>query len=201
MNGFGFHGKSGVMSVGLPLVALWAWLGVGAAWGDEPGETAAPGDTVAAAAAGAGEESRIVGSGLNSPTFVMLRSLLIPGWGQMKNGAWLKAFVVAGIESALLERLYFEDRVSDESASKAAQFAPGTDERARYDWKAEKHDRHRRDFIWWSALFVALSMGDAYVDAHLKRFDVRIQTETPEAALPGGAGATPGIAVQVGLRF
>jgi hypothetical protein len=35
---------------------------------------------------------------LDEPRYVMLRSLLVPGWGQLHNHAWFKAALVAGIE-------------------------------------------------------------------------------------------------------
>ncbi|MBP7669068.1 MAG: hypothetical protein KA123_00610 [Candidatus Eisenbacteria bacterium] len=141
----------------------------------------------------------------DSPTWVMARSLIVPGWGQAKNGAWWKAIAVAGIEGALLERLFYEARVSRDFERKAARFPEGSDERARYLSKSEKHARHRRDFTWWTALFVILSMGDAYVDAHLQRFDVSLQGGEdidPETGGDGGGGsgpAPPGI--RLGLRL
>jgi len=144
---------------------------------------------------------RTVGRGLSGPTFVMLRSLVVPGWGQLKNRAWLKALLVAGIEGALIERLLFEDRVSGDFASKAALFPEDSAERARFEWKSEKHSRHRRDFTWWTAIFIVLSMGDAYVDAHLKRFDVRVQTEPEEEGAAPESRANPRFAVRLGLRL
>jgi len=172
----------------------------GAPAGGAPGAAAAPeaDSTRAASAAGQSPAAGVVGTGFASPSWVMVRSMVFPGWGQLKNGAYLKALIFAGIEGALLERLYFEDRVSGEFERKAQDALPESAERERYEWKAEKHARHRRDFIWWTGIFIVLSAGDAYVDAQLKRFDVQVQTEE-EAALPGGRGAP--FAVRLGVRL
>ena len=41
-------------------------------------------------------------------------------------------------------------------------------------WEAEADNQRERrnDFTWWSAFAIALSMGDAFVDAHLRYFKV-----------------------------
>ena len=134
----------------------------------------------------------------DAPTWVALRSLVIPGWGQAKNGAWLKALFVAGVQIAFIERLVFENRMVHEYRDKALD---DPSEAAFYKMKAERHESHRRDFIWWTSLWVALSMGDAYVDAHLRDFDVRLQAEP--STEPGGGDESVGLAVRVslGLRF
>ena len=40
----------------------------------------------------------------------MLRSLLIPGWGQAHNGAWVKAVLVAAGDGALRVRFFRDER-------------------------------------------------------------------------------------------
>ena len=156
-----------------------------------------------AGAEGASEpDSAAIGEprGFDRPTWVMARSLVVPGWGQLKNGAWWKAILVAGIEGALVERLCFEDRLAGAFRRRAERVDPESEAFARLDWKAEKHRRHRRDFIWWTSLFVLLSMGDAYVDAHLKRFDVELQIE-PGAVPTGSEAQAPATAMRIGLAW
>ena len=137
----------------------------------------------------------------DAPTWVMLRSLLVPGWGQAKNGAWLKALLVAGIEGAFVERLAFENRIGDRDLKRAYTFAPDSPERASWERRAERHRDRRRDFIWWTSMFVFLSMGDAYTDAHLKHFDVRLQDESAEGGEDSGAGGGTGIRVGYVTRW
>jgi hypothetical protein len=125
-------------------------------------------------------------TGLNAPTLVMLRSVLVPGWGQAKNGAWIKAVLFAGMGAALYERVYFENRMVREYAQKA-QDAHGDESLVNhYEKKVARHENHRRDFIWWTCIFLGFCGGDAYVDAHLKGFDVRIQVEPDYEGSPQG---------------
>ena len=44
------------------------------------------------------------------PRWVMLRSLLVPGWGQAHNHAWIKAAVVAAADGTLRWRLFRDER-------------------------------------------------------------------------------------------
>ncbi len=151
--------------------------------------TAADADTLAAEA-----------GGFSAPTWVMLRSLAIPGWGQATNGAWWKAVLVAGVEGAFLERLRFEDRMVDEFDARAGSAAQGSLERARFEAAAERHREMRRDFTWWTCVAIALSMGDAYVDAHLKGFDVRLQAEPDADEDEPAAGPTEAVGLRLMLR-
>ncbi len=47
---------------------------------------------------------------LDQPRWVMLRSLLVPGWGQAHNGAWIKAAVVAVGDGTLRVRFFRDER-------------------------------------------------------------------------------------------
>jgi hypothetical protein len=144
--------------------------------------SAADGEKPAAPA----ESTIVVGRGLDAPTAVMARSLLFPGWGQAKNGMWVKAVAVAAIETSLLERVFFEDRIARRYGTLAERLPVDDPARVPYDQGLARHRAHRRDFIWWTSLFALLSMGDAYVDAHLKRFDVRLQDSASPSGPPGG---------------
>jgi hypothetical protein len=138
--------------------------------------------------------------GLNSPTAVMARSLIFPGWGQAKNHAWLKAIVVAGVEGAFLERIAYENRMADRYAALANAYATDDPRRVAFDQGIERHRHHRRDFTWWTGLWVFLAMGDAYTDAHLRHFDVRLQEDSSSGdrsdATPGAVG---NLRIQIGL--
>jgi hypothetical protein len=145
------------------------------------------------------ESTLATARGLDSPTAVMARSLLVPGWGQAKNGQWVKAIVTAGIEGTLLERVFFEDRLARRYSRIAARYPLDDPGRVPWDRGVERHRAHRRDFIWWTSLFVMLSMGDAFVEAHLKHFDVRLQDQAPAGGDGGGGGA--GVAVGLVVRW
>ncbi len=138
----------------------------------------------------------------DAPGWVMLRSGLIPGWGQAKNGKWLKALFVVGLEGLFFERLWFEyDRIDYYRERAHALPADEEAKRAYYWSKVERHRMHRRDYIWWTSLVVLLAMGDAFVDAHLRDFDVDLQYQTaPEGPDDAGQGSTS-MRLSLGRRF
>lgn len=136
-------------------------------------------------ARGAGEDGGVVdstsvgrGRGFDRPVWVMLRSVAVPGWGQAKNGAWLKAALFAGAEGAFIAGIVDEGRLAD-AASRRAKEEP--DLAIAWEGRAEDHRARRKDYIWWGAFTVLLSMGDAYVDAHLKGFKAEFRPD--DAAL------------------
>ena len=95
-----------------------------------------------------------------NPTGAMLRSLVFPGWGQLYNEKYVKALIVFSIETGLALSMSYQN-----------------DQMHRYDKKGDaetakfyRDDRNR--LIWWLTGFVLLSMGDAYVDAHLFDYDI-----------------------------
>jgi hypothetical protein len=114
------------------------------------------------------------------PSGVMLRSLIVPGWGQATNGQWIKAGVVFAAEAALVAGMVADtQRIQDLEA--------GDPERSRaFD------DRQAK--TWWLGGVVFLSMVDAYVSAHLR--DVEIEAEP---ALDSAGG--PAIVARVAVRL
>ena len=92
-----------------------------------------------------------------SPTGAMLRSLLSPGGGQLYNGKWLKAGLLFVTETGLIVNALYWDHQTKKVANA---------------WDRDFCRNNRNLSIWWLAGVVLLSMGDAYVDAHLANFDV-----------------------------
>ncbi len=99
-------------------------------------------------------------SGEISPTLAVFRSALFPGWGQLSNGKRLKAGAVFLLQTGLgfaaftqHERFLFYD---------------SRGETAEADFY--KNDRNR--LLWWSVGALIYSAADAFVDAHLQRWDV-----------------------------
>ena len=95
---------------------------------------------------------------LKSPMGAMLRSALLPGWGQLYNRSYIKSGVVVAVHGFLLYKVLDNNRrwldlrkVKD----------PG-----RYD---AKDTRNR--YIWYTGLAYLLNLVDAYVDAYLFGFD------------------------------
>ncbi|MBN2000847.1 hypothetical protein JW935_25075 [candidate division KSB1 bacterium] len=98
-----------------------------------------------------------------SPSGAMLRSIVVPGWGQLYNGKWFKAILVAGTEIGLIANAVLQNQLAVQSINK---------------FDREFYADNRSLSLWWLGAVILYSMGDAYVDAHLYRFD-----ESPRLSL------------------
>lgn len=96
-------------------------------------------------------------SRLPDPTGAMIRSILFPGWGQWYNGKRWKAALVFVVEAGIVANALYWDRKMKEATTSR--------ERA---WAQE----NRNVSFWYLGLAILISMGDAYIDAHLAGFDV-----------------------------
>lgn len=101
----------------------------------------------------------------------MLYSALIPGGGQLYNGAYLKAGAVVAIQSALLTNVIVEDANASKNKKRINEASPPWDDF--YKEKYLHHKAKRNSGLWWMGLTGVLSMIDAYVDAHLVDFEER----------------------------
>jgi hypothetical protein len=136
--------------------------------------------------------------GFQAPRWVMLRSLVIPGWGQLDNGSWFKALAVAGGEISLgigmLSDLHALDR--DDAEVQAA--------RAAGDAEAElaavnAYNDHQAALVsneWLLGGLIVYALADAYVDAHFRSFKVEFEHDP---ALPPGV-KVPG-STKLALRW
>ena len=128
------------------------------------------------------EDSVVVMS--KSPTGAMLRSALLPGWGQIYNGAYWKAPIVWSLIGYFaygwsVTNTYYQDY--KELYQKSLQDSPtGNTAYLRY----REHYRDQRDFFaFYIALTYFLNIVDAYVDAHLFDFDAEFSGRTKEVKL------------------
>lgn len=138
----------------------------------------------------------------SSPFRVMLRSAVLPGWGQMYNGKPLKAAVVVAGEGFLVYKALDELAKENDAVDRLSRFLPGTPEFEQAEDDKEKHYNLKVNYIWWAVAVHLLQMADAYVDAHLRDFSADLGplpgSGTGRAAAPG---ADPGISVALRLRF
>lgn len=119
-----------------------------------------------------------------SPRGAFIRSLILPGWGQSAVGAPGRGGVYFALESGSLWMLYrTQQRLSD--ARSQERFLRenrllGPQEQFPL---VEAREEQRQDWLVLSVFWLFFAGADAYVAAHLRDFDQRIEV-VPE---PGGA--------------
>jgi hypothetical protein len=145
-----------------------------------PGSRPAVSDTAARRAA-----ARDPLSGFDAPRWVMARSLVVPGWGQLHNGSWIKAIGVATGEVMLVTRVVDDNQALDDlnTVIEAARAAgdQAAEEAAVTAYNSRLDQLTRRQWLFGALL--AYSLLDAYVDAHFRHFDIEFKHDP---ALPGG---------------
>jgi hypothetical protein len=97
----------------------------------------------------------------------LLRSVAVPGWGQLYNHKYVKSAVVFGAESFFLIKAAQWWKKTEDQYDRVQETSSGRD----FNTYINYRDR-RNDYLWLAGLSVFLSMFDAYVDAHLSGFDV-----------------------------
>ena len=100
---------------------------------------------------------------VKSPMGAMLRSIAVPGWGQLYNGKWFKAILVCGTEVGLIVNAVYQNQMAVQS---------------KIPLEREWYQDNRNRSVWWLLAAILFSMADAYVDAHLYDFD-----ESPDLSL------------------
>ena len=130
-------------------------------------------------------------SEFDQPRWVMARSLVIPGWGQLHNGSWIKAAGVATVEGVLIGRMVNDNQalgdLNREIEAARANGDPAAEAVAIEAYNSRLNDLTRRQWLFAAALIYALL--DAYIDAHFRDFDIEFRQDP---ALPGGVPPTDG---------
>ncbi len=104
-----------------------------------------------------------------NPTAALLKSVFVPGLGQLGNRRYIKAAIFMGIDAWFVgSALHYGRQASDFRR----QFERSTDLTARNEYYNLYQDRkdERNKFTWFAAIITFISMFDAYVDAHLSGF-------------------------------
>ena len=138
-----------------------------------------------------------------SPPFrVMLRSAVLPGWGQMYNGKPLKAAVIVAGEGFLVYKALDELAKENEAVDRQSQFPVNSPEYIEAQNDKETHYNLKVNYIWWAVAVHLLQMADAYVDAHLRDFSADLgPLPGPGLAHAAASGTDPGLAVALRVRF
>jgi hypothetical protein len=101
-----------------------------------------------------------------NPTGALLRSSVLPGWGQFYNDQPVKGIVMGLAETGLLAWLIAEHAAAEDARDDYSE-SGDPDDLARY----ETHRQTRLDLIWYTSAAWLYGMLDAYVDAHLYCFE------------------------------
>jgi len=91
-----------------------------------------------------------------SPRGAMLRSLVVPGWGQFYNGKWFKGILIGGTEIGLIANAVIQNQYAVQAET---------------ELEKEFYQENRSLSIWWLGAAILYSITDAFVDAHLYNFD------------------------------
>lgn len=138
------------------------------------------------------------------PRFVMARSLVIPGWGQLHNHQWLKAVLVAAGEGYYVARLVDDQRALDRTLGELAAARAAHDAVREEALVNEYNTRldQRLGRQWLLGAVLAYALVDAYVDANFRGFDVEFKTDPALPAGPpsGPSGPVDGLGVRLLLR-
>lgn len=102
-------------------------------------------------------------SNFRSPSGALLRSLAVPGWGQLYNKKYLKAVIVAGGQGVLLGTAIVEWKRATDAKNDTS--LPAFERLEDY----RLHTNNRNMLLWLYAAAAVVSMLDAYVDAHLSQ--------------------------------
>jgi hypothetical protein len=136
----------------------------------------------------------------DQPRMVMLRSLILPGWGQLHNHAWLKAAGFAGVEiwmgSNLIRDRRDLERINQQVADARAAHDNAGEAAAISEYNARLDRYLGRQ--WLLAGVLTYSLLDAYVDAHFRNFDVEFKKDP---ALPEGFDDTSRVRLSIGWHF
>ncbi len=103
-----------------------------------------------------------------NPTTALFKSMLVPGWGQLGNKKYIKAVIIAGLETYTFAT-YWHYRIKTSDARKAFQSAESDLQASLYTEYLNARDNRNR-YAWYTGSLIFISMFDAYVDAHLVNF-------------------------------
>lgn len=101
-----------------------------------------------------------------NPTAALVKSLAIPGWGQVGNGRYVKAAIFVGLDIWFIgEAIHYGRQASDFKK----QYDAATSPDLRNDYYSLYADRRqeRNKYFFFLGLSTLVGMFDAYVDAHL----------------------------------
>jgi hypothetical protein len=137
------------------------------------------------------------------PRFVMMRSLLIPGWGQAYNRAWFKAGLVAAGEVAFGVAIYNDTKRLDDLHKQLEPLDQSDPEYVAIANEYNDEIDQRTAHAWLLGAVVTYALVDAYVDANFRGFDMEFRHDPalPNGPPPAGHGGGGSGTTLLGLRW
>lgn len=104
-----------------------------------------------------------------NPTTALFKSALIPGWGQLGNGSYIKAILFFGLDAWMVASAVHYGLEAQDFRDKYEMALTVSE---RNEWYELYDDRRgqRNKFTWFAAIVSFVAMFDAYVDAHFSGF-------------------------------
>jgi hypothetical protein len=120
----------------------------------------------------------------------VLRSAVLPGWGQYYNESYWKVPIVLGISGFLIYGMISEHQNFTEYSD--LYDATVTEDNPSGNLLLKRYREFYRDnrdtYGWWLFVTYLLQLADAYVDAALFSFDVSPESSLTLLPRPGGMG-------------
>lgn len=111
-----------------------------------------------------------------NPTKALLKSMVLPGWGQLGNKKYVKAVLFAGFDAwMVLSALHYGRQASDYRD----QYNNATEISLKNEYYGLYLDRkdERNKFTWFAVITSFIAMFDAYVDAHLSGYPKALEQQ------------------------
>ncbi len=112
-----------------------------------------------------------------NPSGALLRSLALPGWGQYYNREYIKGGLITAVEGYFIYSVIKYQINMNDYLNKRGQLDPDNTVYEEYKDKYNKEKSKRDSALWWFLGIKFLSIVDAYVDAHLFKFQDEVNTE------------------------
>lgn len=175
----------------LILLILLIVLGVASASKANNEEKSPPDDSLSTPQSG----STLTSRKHKDPTGALLRSMVVPGWGQAYTGNWIKAALYFGADMGLLYGVYYQNKQYHDSLDRT-RFQKTEERRLALEDAADFYRDDRNRLIWWTAGLTLLSMFDAFVEGHLYEFSIDPSLDVKET----DGSLTVSIGIQIPIR-
>ena len=106
---------------------------------------------------------------IQNPTVALVKSMLVPGLGQVGNRKYFKAAVVVGLQAWLISSAIDHGREASDFKEKFEMSNDKPERNILYDNFLDSKDQ-RNKFTWFAVIVTFVSMFDAFADAHLSGF-------------------------------